>query len=128
MENYNIKNKNVTKNLFNLIESNNNIFKQNSENEKINTKSISSEYEEDYIIKLEEIKPDYYPIFPNSLNGYTLYADIHKYLLSKADTNSKIQYPEYIKDYPDANIENEKRKFRNLCNNYSLNNYNELCF
>ena len=57
-----------------------------------------------------------------------MYADIHKYLLSKADTNSKIHYPEYIKDYPDANIENEKRKFRNLCNNYSLNNYNELCF
>lgn len=32
-----------------------------------------SEYEEDYIKSIDDIKEDYYPIFKNSINGYSLY-------------------------------------------------------
>ena len=38
----------------------------------------------------------FYPIFPNSINGYTCYYDIHKYIISKKLNQRKPIYPEYI--------------------------------
>ena len=58
--------------------------------------SISSEYEEDYIIRVESIKNYYYPINPNSINSHTFYYDIHRYLLSKK-INKKNQFILQIK-------------------------------
>ena len=37
-----------------------------------------SEYESDYEITINDIKYEYFPIYQNSINGYTLYGDIHK--------------------------------------------------
>ena len=53
--------------------------------------TISNEYEKDHILSNKDIKSECYPIFPNSINGLTLYYDIHLYLLSKLKDN-KIQY------------------------------------
>ena len=44
---------------------------------------MESEYEDKYILKLEDLKEEYYPIYQSSINGYTTYFDIHRYLLSK---------------------------------------------
>ena len=58
--------------------------------------TIFSEYEKDYILSIKDIKPESYPIFSNSINWFTLYYDIHSYLLSKLKGNKNKIYPEYI--------------------------------
>lgn len=90
--------------------------------------SIESEYEENYILKLKDLADIYYPIYPNSINGYTTYFKIHRYLISRKLNSKKNLYPDYIKDLIDSEAETEKRKFRYICLNYCLNDFNELCY
>ena len=84
----------------------------NEINDKINTdsdgKSIVSEYEDNYHIKIENIKNQYYPINPYSINAYTFYYDIHKYILSKDINMKKPIYPSYFAEYSDDIINNKK--------------------
>lgn len=93
-----------------------------------NVSEITSEYEENYILSLKSLKEEYYPIFPNHINGYSCYYDIHRLLLSKLDNKKNFIYHDYIEDLQDEEMINERKKFRDLCKNYELNNYNELCF
>ena len=37
-------------------------------------------------------------------------------------------YPQYINDKIKDEIDSAKKCFRNICLNYDLNSYNELCF
>ena len=87
-----------------------------------NISSISSKYESDYKLNIKDIKYEYYPIYKNSVNGFTIYGDIHKYFLNRKNNFFNPLYPEYYNDT------NGKKIFRNLCLNYELNKYNELCF
>ena len=89
---------------------------------------ILSEYEDNYILKLKDLKEEFYPIYPKSINGYTTYYDIHRYLLSKKENRNKIVYPTYFDDLTINELNTAKRKFRYLTNNYELNEFNELCF
>ena len=79
-------------------------------------------------MKKSDLKAKYYPIYPNSVNGYTYYYDIHLYLLSKKENMKKPIYPQYINDKIKDEIDSAKKCFRNICLNYDLNSYNELCF
>ena len=58
--------------------------------------TISNEYEKDHILSIKDIKSECYPIFPNSINGLTLYYDIRLYLLSKLKGNKNTIFPRYI--------------------------------
>ena len=58
--------------------------------------TISNEYEKDHILPNKDIKSECYPIFPNSINGLTLYYDIRLYLLSKLKGNKNTIFPRYI--------------------------------
>ena len=89
---------------------------------------MESEYEEDYVINIEDIKSEYYPIYNNHINGYTLYSDIHIYLLSKFNEKKNPKYPDFVYDGDDKSINNNKKYFWYLCINYELNKYNELCY
>ena len=90
--------------------------------------SLDSIYEEDYILQIKDLKSSYYPIYPNSVFGYTYYFDIHVYLLSKLTNKNGHIYPYYILNKTDNEIDSSKKVFRNLCLNYELNSFNELCF
>ena len=64
------------------------------------------------VIKIENLKPNYYPDFPNNFYGDTIYYDIHRYLLSKKSNITNPIYPDYITDInnnDNISIENEKR-------------------
>jgi len=110
------------KNIIFYNKNNNEINNKNYEETSSSSFQTNSKYECDYIIKLTDIKSEYYPIYKNSINGYALYGDIHKYLINRKDNFHKPMYPKYYN-----NIKGRKL-FRNLCLNYELNSYNELCF
>ncbi len=97
----------------------------NSENQDI---SLNSIYEEDYILQIKDLKSSSYPIYPNSVFEYRYYFDIHVYLLSKLTNRNEHIYPYYILNKTDNEIDNSKKIFRNLCLNYELYRFNELCF
>ena len=72
-----------TKNLYNEeIKNEDNIYNDNVDLSS-NESSLNTVYEEQYVLQLNDLKPFYYPINPNSFFGYTYYFDIHVYLLSK---------------------------------------------
>lgn len=60
-----------------------------------------------------------YPIYPNHKQGDKLLMYIRNYLISREKNRAKPEYPMYIND-KDNNVENEKRYFRNISNNYSI--------
>ena len=57
-----------------------------------------------------------------------IFIDCYWLLFSKLDNKKNFIYPDYIEDLQDEEMINERKKFRDLCKNYELNNYNELCF
>ena len=103
----------------------NDMYKQKERSEDID---LESEYEETYKLSIKDLKNEYYPINKTNINSYNYYYNIHVYLLSVKENKKHPIYPSYINEY-EENIENNKKKyFRNICMNYELNNYNELCF
>ena len=134
-ENNDIKNSNINKKLKDNNSNNddsNNVLLSNKENifiynkQKDYKKELIGKSEKDYILRLDDLKPNFYPIFPNSINGYTCYYDNHKYLILKNLNHRLPIYPDYINEA--TNTESQKKQFRNLSLNYDINHYNELRF
>ena len=67
-----------------------------------------------------------YPLYPNHPKGKYLLIYIRNYLMKKRNKTNKNLFPDYILNTK-KNIENEKRYFRNISNNYELDKFNNLC-
>ena len=91
-------------------------------------KDLCSEYEENYKLSIKDLKNEYYPLNKLNVNRYNYYYDIHIYLLSIKENKKHPIYPSYVNEYEDNISNNKKKYFKNICMNYELNNYNELCF
>ena len=105
---------------------NNNNLNEIKDDDKGLEQSIKSEYEENYILNIDDLKNFYYPPNKQSINTYTFYNDIHKYLISIKNNKHLPLYPKYIIEYDDDSIKKKQKYFRNLCMNYEINNYNEF--
>jgi hypothetical protein len=68
-----------------------------------------------------------YPPYPNHPKGKFLLIYIRNYLMKRKNKINKNLYPDYILNSK-KNIENEKRYFRNIANNYELDKFNNLSF
>ena len=66
-----------------------------------------------------------YPNYPNHPQGKYLLIYIRKYLLSKLSNSKKPNYPKYIEK--SKSKDNEKRYFRNIAENYKLDEQYNLC-
>ena len=76
----------------------------------------------------QKVKEGYnYPYYPNHIEGKHLLLYIRNYLLKKKLKQKRDLYPYFIINNKNDNIENLKKYFRTISNNYELDSHNNLC-
>jgi len=92
----------------------------------INLKREEKEQDEDLF--KHKLKEGYnYPKYPNNKEGKNMLLYARNYLIAKKYKNKENVYPKYIINST-GNIDNLKRYFRNIANNYKIDDNDNLLF